>query len=114
MTTDEGVIVDAQQLPEVLYFLNFNPKIFADWFLVFLHNNHPVDAWMDIENVDIPKDLPAEKLYQYMKQGFAGRNYKGKLTLTALFARTTEHVTLEKVETLTDNGIRCVDLGLCK
>lgn len=82
--------------------------------MVFLHNNHPVDAWMDIENVDIPKDLPAEKLYQYMKQGFAGRNYKGKLTLTALFARTTEHVTLEKVETLTDNGIRCVDLGLCK
>lgn len=77
-----------------------------------MQNNDPTDVWMDIENCDLPRDLDPKQMYDCIKAGLKERNYTGELTINAIFAKTTQHVTLNMVLNLSENGCRTVDMKM--
>ncbi|KAF8088208.1 hypothetical protein N665_0549s0018 [Sinapis alba] len=50
------------------------------------------------------------EMYQSIKGDLEERKYTGELNVIALFTKTTDHVPLDMVLKLSENGIRCVDL----
>ncbi|CAH8261568.1 unnamed protein product [Arabidopsis lyrata] len=72
-------------------------------------NTDPNHLWLDIENCDVPKDLQPELRYHRIK--LEDRNYTGPLTITAIFAKTTEHISLDMLAKLPAD-IRTMDMGL--